>query len=657
MANPEVVVDFVANTTRMVKGAQAAGAEAEGFGTKLRSLGKFAAFAAGGAALGALTAAVKLGIDRFEEVQKETAQTNAVLKSTGDAAHVTAKQVADLAEAIQHKSGIDEATIHSGENLLLTFRNIRNETGKGNDIFTQATHVMADMSTALGEDMNSAALQLGKALQDPIKGVAQLHREGVDFTAGQIATIKSMVDSGHTMAAQKLILQELNKEFGGSADALGKTLPGQIAIAKAAFKDWAGSIVADVVPVIEDMIGWLKDHWPEIQAAIKNAWAAISPVLKALGADIAAVVQVIKDNWGTIGPVVNDFVQTFKDAGKLIGDVLTVLADLLRGDWAQAWHDFESVVGDVMTSLLHRVTAAVDAIKLVVTVAWNAIKSVTSLVWDGIKALVSTALHALEGLAGSVVGSIRTRIEAAWKAIQKATNAVWGGIRRTVGSVLTAMAHAVSGSAIVRSMEHVVSEIKRLMTGLANWMRNEAARMFHGALSVISDVFWVVVHGAESAVNGVKHAFGHLVGWLRGLIHDVAGIAKDVAHAIAWPINEVIKGWNGLHFHIPKITLPHITIFGHKIGGESFGGWNIGFPNLPLIPFQQGGVVDRPTLGLLGEAGREIVTPETLLREILAEQRPQVRVFIGNQELKGMIRTQVVDASTGIARSLLANGA
>jgi hypothetical protein len=641
----------------MVKGAQAAGAEAEGFGSKLKSMGKVAALAAGGAALGALTEAVKIGIDRFTEVQKETAQTNAVLKSTGDAAHVTAKQVADLAEAIQHKSGIDEATIHSGENLLLTFRDIRNETGKGNDIFNQATQIMADMSVALGENMNSAAIQLGKALQDPVKGITALHREGVSFTQGQKDAIKAMVDSGNTMGAQKIILQELNKEFGGSADALGKTLPGQIAIAKAAFKDWAGTLVADVIPYIQDMISWLKDHWPEIQSAISDAWKAISPVLKALGDDIAAVAQAIKDHWSTIGPIVNDLVATMQLAGKLIGDVLSTLAALLRGDWSQAWKDFEKVVSDVLNLLIDRVKSTFDMIKTIVTTAWDAIKTVTGLVWDGIKALVTAALHALQGVVDSIVGSIRTRIEAAWKAIEKATSAVWDGIKRTVGGVLTAMANAVSGSAIVRAMEHVVSSIKRLMNGLASWMRHEGAAVFHGALGAISNVFWIIVHGAENAVNGVKHAFGSVVGWLRGLVRDVTGVAKDVAHAIAWPINEVIKGWNGLHFHIPKITLPHITIFGHKIGGESFGGWNIGFPNLPLIPFQQGGVVDRPTLGLLGEAGREIVTPETLLREILAEQRPQVRVFIGNQELKGMIRTQVVDANTGIARTLLANGA
>ena len=73
------------------------------------------------------------------EAQKVSAQTRAVLKSTGKAAKVSAKQVDQLAEALMTKSGVDDEVIKSGENMLLTFTNIRNEVGKGNKIFTQAT--------------------------------------------------------------------------------------------------------------------------------------------------------------------------------------------------------------------------------------------------------------------------------------------------------------------------------------------------------------------------------------------------------------------------------------------------------------------------------------------------------------------------------------
>ena len=103
--------------------------------------------------------------------------TNAVLKSTGGVANVSAKQVASLAEAISNKTGIDDEQIQSAQNLLLTFTKVRNEVGKGNDVFDQASQLAIDMSVALGSDAKSAALQLGKALNDPIKGVTALTRE------------------------------------------------------------------------------------------------------------------------------------------------------------------------------------------------------------------------------------------------------------------------------------------------------------------------------------------------------------------------------------------------------------------------------------------------------------------------------------------------
>jgi hypothetical protein len=56
---------------------------------------------------------------------------------------------------------------------------------------------------------------LGKALNDPIKGVTALQRVGVSFTKGQKDQIKSLEESGHHMQAQKVILRELNKEFVG----------------------------------------------------------------------------------------------------------------------------------------------------------------------------------------------------------------------------------------------------------------------------------------------------------------------------------------------------------------------------------------------------------------------------------------------------------
>ena len=179
---------------------------------------KTGAVAAGGGLVLAGLAAKK-AFREFEEAEKATSQTRAVLKSTGNQAKMTAAEIENLANKLSLKSGIDDEAIQSGENLLLTFTKIRNETGKGNKIFNEATSIVLDMSVALGTTLKSAAIQVGKALQDPENGITALRRVGVNFTKEQKERIQGWVEEGKQLKAQKFILKELRTEFAGSAAA------------------------------------------------------------------------------------------------------------------------------------------------------------------------------------------------------------------------------------------------------------------------------------------------------------------------------------------------------------------------------------------------------------------------------------------------------
>jgi hypothetical protein len=68
-------------------------------------------------------------------------------------------------------------------------------------------------ATPSAEALSGQAIQLGKALNDPIAGISALSRVGVTFTEEQKATIESMVKMGDVAGAQKLILAELAREF------------------------------------------------------------------------------------------------------------------------------------------------------------------------------------------------------------------------------------------------------------------------------------------------------------------------------------------------------------------------------------------------------------------------------------------------------------
>jgi len=229
--------------------------------------------AAGYIGFSTLESAVRASFDEMANHAQVSAQTTAALRSTGRQANVTAKQIEELANTMLRKTGIDDEATQSAENQLLAFRNIRNEVGAGNDIFNQATQAVADLATRMNrgavpsaEQMQAASIKLGKALNDPVKGLTALRRVGIQFSDAQTQQIKSLVEAGRTMDAQKLILQELTRQFGGAAEAAGKTLPGQIAILQESLRnlggDMANKFAPDVIVAVnalDKLVGGLKD--------------------------------------------------------------------------------------------------------------------------------------------------------------------------------------------------------------------------------------------------------------------------------------------------------------------------------------------------------------------------------------------------------------
>lgn len=231
----------------------------------LGTLGKIGAGAVLGGAVagvGALSAALVTGIDDAREANIIMAQTENVIKSTGGAAGVTAGHIADLSGELSAASGkslFGDSQIQESANLLLTFTNLKG------GVLDAATAMSVDLAQAMGGAPADSAVQLGKALNDPIAGISALSRVGVSFTDQQKAQIKTMQESGDMAGAQGVILAELNKEFGGSAAAAAAADGGM-----AQFKDRMGelgeSVGAKVLPALNSLMGWLNS--PEVQAGI-----------------------------------------------------------------------------------------------------------------------------------------------------------------------------------------------------------------------------------------------------------------------------------------------------------------------------------------------------------------------------------------------------
>lgn len=248
--------------------------------------------------------------EQYQQVQK---QTNDVLESTKSVAGMSAQAIADLASSLGKTTFYGRDAVQSGENLLLTFTNI------GKDVFPRTTKVMLDMSKAMGQDIKSSAVQMGKALNDPTQGFSALTRVGVTFTEQQKEQIKTMQAAGNVAGAQKIILGELEREFGGSANAT-KSFAGQWQILKNQADDFREEIGTALMPMLSNLMSGVSANvMPALEKFgtwFTNVGApALQKFASGAGQQIANVFQLISSIINNdVIPIVKMFVNGWEEA-------------------------------------------------------------------------------------------------------------------------------------------------------------------------------------------------------------------------------------------------------------------------------------------------------------------------------------------------------
>lgn len=198
-----------------------------GVGSAMLRLGP--AGLAAGAALGGLAVALGKGLHEMETAQQSLLRLEAVLKATGHASGLTGRELNDLADAMEASTMVTAEGVMDAASVLATFRSVSGDT------FVRAIRGAQDLAAVFGQDLRSSAVQLGKALEDPVEGITALKRVGVTFTASQREMIAAMVEAGDVAGAQVLILETLEKQVGGAGEAEAKGLTGATHHLKAAW--------------------------------------------------------------------------------------------------------------------------------------------------------------------------------------------------------------------------------------------------------------------------------------------------------------------------------------------------------------------------------------------------------------------------------------
>lgn len=310
-------VDRTRATTNALEGLSKSGFWSNIKTNILSIAGGFAIFEVAKRAISGLINVGKESLELFDKQAKADAQLKAAIKSTNGAAGRSFEQLKEQASALQQITLFGDEQTQQAQALLLTFTNVREE------IFDRSIPAIQDYATAMGSDLKSASVQVGKALNDPIKGVTALGKAGVQFSEDQKSMIASLVESGDLAGAQTIILKELETQFKGSAEAAAKAGLGpyqQLSNRIGDVKDQFGLLVERglkfALPFIEKVTVFIE----KFVNTLVNGEKATGDMSGAVNF-LVGVLKLLYNGFGIIKDIISAVITRFSSLFKIISDI------------------------------------------------------------------------------------------------------------------------------------------------------------------------------------------------------------------------------------------------------------------------------------------------------------------------------------------------
>lgn len=288
-------------------------------------------------------------VSAFNEQEQAVSKVRNALETMGPVAGKSLDALLQDASDLQKSSLFgDEEILDKVTAQLLTFGNV------AGDAFDRGQQAALDMATFIGGDLKESAIRVGKALEDPIKGVGALSDVGTTFSDSQKALIRTMVEAGDTASAQGVILEALEKQYGGAAAAAAEAGTGgfqQIMMTLGDLSEIVGELIvtylSPLAEVIGDLINWVDGLEPGTRAlvvgigalavAVGGLMLAFGPVGAIIGLVAAGVLVLIK-NFDKVKRVAtqvfNSVRNTIVSALSRVLTVVSQVAGVFDSDWA-----------------------------------------------------------------------------------------------------------------------------------------------------------------------------------------------------------------------------------------------------------------------------------------------------------------------------------
>jgi hypothetical protein len=397
------------NAGEFTRGARQAESTMDSLSSRARSLG----MALGGAfVVGQFASWATSALKAAGDAETAFATVEAIVKSTGGAAGLTTEKLVDMAQQLKALTNIDDDKILRDVTAnLLTFTNVVGPT------FREAQVAALNLSAVLRQDLQSSTIQLGKALNDPIKGITALRRVGVAFTTSQREQIKTLMESGDILKAQGIILRELAKEFGGAAEAQAKTIEGRLNKVVVAFGDALEQVgkamdragFVDLAEGVSNLAGKFGELSPQMQTIIVVT-GAVTAALLALGAVVGTIALIFGSLAlpfaavaAAIGVATGTIIAYWQDIKSAASSVETAFSDVYQA--ARTWLvDQFSTATDAMVSVA-------DGLQSQLQIIWNRITGAVAPVGAAFAGIYDAAKLWLEKNLGAVLDGVKSGLD------------------------------------------------------------------------------------------------------------------------------------------------------------------------------------------------------------------------------------------------------
>jgi phage-related protein len=493
----------------------------------------------GSAVIGGITSFVTDGISEAAGWQSAFAQTEAVVASTGMAAGYSAEQMAALATSMSATEGMSLFTddqVLGATNVLATFTKVAGEQFEG------ATQASIDMAQALGMDVSSAAMMMGKALNDPVKGMSALSRSGVSFTDEQKLMVEAMMGVGDIAGAQNLILNEMAVQFGGSALAATETFAGAQVLMAEQMNGAKEAIGTALLPILTRLSNVMMSH--------------VIPIVQNLAERFAAFITGL--DWTLIISTISTLIANFTSFGS------TVPWDAITGG-------FNAVIAAVMTAqpLFDAIAGLVVSLFTAFTGpeaqgAASGLAGVIGMIigilgglWTTLQSTVTAVINVLSPIVAQIVAFAMQIVSALATTLQspevKNAFAQFNTLFATVGVVVKQLAEIIGAVLVValdglkiafdflwpvidfvfKQLMNAVSFVIPIVTGLLNSVIMVLNGDFTGAwnnLKTVISTAWTAIQAAvQTGINAVKAKLKEWTDGAKSFGSDlVAGIAKGI---------------------------------------------------------------------------------------------------------------------------------